>query len=217
MKRFVVIGLGNFGMNAARALYKEGHDVLVIDSDEKKIERIKNEVNASIAADATDENVLKEFVSDIADAAIISLGENMEASVLTTLYLKELGIKRIIVKALNEAHRKVLERIGATETIFPEREAAVRLAQRLSVPNLIEHIPLAPEYSISQIETPTAFVGKTLKELQLPSRFGIQVIAIKDVLSDAFHVIPNAEFRIMPDSALLVIGKSDNLSKMRFG
>ena len=215
MKRFVVIGLGNFGKNVARALYDEGHEVLAIDADLKKIEKIKNDVTDALAADTTDEAIMREFVGDTADAAIISLGDNMEGSILATLFLRELGIKKIIVKALNESHAKVLERLGASEIIFPEKEAGIRLSQRLSVPNLIEHIPLAPDFSISQIETPEGFVGKTLKELQLPVKYGIQVIAIKDVLSDEFYVIPGAEFRIMPDSALLVIGKSDDLSKLR--
>jgi trk system potassium uptake protein len=215
MKQFVVIGLGNFGFNVARALYTQGHHVLAIDADEKKIEKIKNDVTDAISGDARDEAVLREFVSDTATAAIISLGDNMEGSVLCTMYLKEIGVRKIIVKAINDDHRKVLERIGATETIFPEREAGVRLAQRLSVPNLIEHIPLAPDFSISQIETPVSFVGKTLKDLSLPTKYGIQVIAVKDVLTDEFYVIPGAEFKIMPDSALLVIGKSDDLSRLR--
>ncbi len=214
MKQFVVIGLGNFGFHVARSLYEQGHQVLAIDSDEKKIEKIKNDVTEALVADARDEAVLREFITDAAKAAIVSLGGSMEGSILTTMYLKEIGVKKIIVKALNDDHRKVLERIGASETIFPEREAATRLAQRLSIPNLIEQIPLAPDFSISQIETPNHFVGKTLRELLLPTKYGVQVIAIKDALSDQFHVIPGADFRIMPDSALLVIGKSEDLSRV---
>ncbi len=208
-KLFAVIGLGNFGYFAARSLYDLGHDVLAMDSDERKIERIKNEVT-----DARDDAVLKEFVGPQYDSVIVSLGGNMEASILCTMHLRDFGVKHIYVKALNDDHARVLARLGANDVIFPEREAAARLAQRLSVPHLIEQIPLAPDFSISQLETPTSFVNQTLKDLQLPSRFGIQVIAVKDILSDNFFMVPHGEFKLMPDSALLVIGRNEDLARL---
>jgi trk system potassium uptake protein TrkA len=215
MKQFVVIGLGSFGFNLATALAKDGHEVLVIDSDERNIEAIKDRVTHAVMADATDKKVLSEFVSTDADAVIVGLAENMEASTLATLYLRDLGMKEVIVKALSDDHAKVLKAVGATEIVYPEKDVALRLAERLSTPNLIEHLPLTPEYSIVEITPPESFLGKTLRELQLRKEFGVIVIAVKDVLSNTFHLIPDTDFEIKPNSALVIIGRSENIDKLR--
>jgi trk system potassium uptake protein TrkA len=215
MKQFVVIGLGSFGFNLATALAKDGHEVLVIDSDERNIEAIKDRVTHAVMADATDKKVLSEFVSTDADAVIVGLAENMEASTLVTLYLRDLGMKEVIVKALSDDHAKVLKAVGATEIVYPEKDVALRLAERLSTPNLIEHLPLTPEYSIVEITPPESFLGKTLRELQLRKEFGVIVIAVKDVLSNTFHLIPDTDFEIKPNSALVIIGRSENIDKLR--
>ena len=215
MGQFVVIGLGNFGYNVATSLFELGNQVLAIDLNSKKIEQIKNKITQAVVANVKDKEALSEFLSSNVDAAIVSLGDKLEASILTTLYLGDLGIKKIIVKAINDDHGQILRLIGATEVIYPEKEEATRLAQRLTTPNLIEHIPLASEYSIMEMAVPDKFAGKSLKELQLRSKYKIEVIAIKDVLHDTLQLIPGADVKIKPDNVLIVIGKKPDINKLK--
>ncbi|MBU1631364.1 MAG: TrkA family potassium uptake protein, partial [Candidatus Omnitrophica bacterium] len=136
MGQFVVIGLGNFGHNVAISLFEQRNQVLAIDANSKKIEQIKDKVTQAVVVNVKEKEALSEFISNDIDAAIVSLGDKIEASILTTLYLKELGVKKIIVKAINDDHGQILKLIGAMEIIYPEKEEAVRLARRLTVPNL---------------------------------------------------------------------------------
>ncbi|MCK4904683.1 TrkA family potassium uptake protein [bacterium] len=215
MRQFVVIGLGNFGHNVAISLFEQRNQVLAIDANSKKIEQIKDKVTQAVVVNVKEKEALSEFISNDIDAAIVSLGDKIESSILTTLYLKELGVKKIIVKAINDDHGQILKLIGAMEIIYPEKEEAVRLAHRLTIPNLIEHIPLASEYSIVEIAVPDNFVGKSLKELQLRNKYNVEVIAVKDVLQDTLHLIPEADVKIKPDSVLMVIGKEVDINKFK--
>ncbi|KYK34160.1 MAG: TrkA family potassium uptake protein [Theionarchaea archaeon] len=215
MKQFVVIGLGSFGFNLAVALSREGHEVLVIDRDEKKIDAIKERVTHAVVADAADKKVLSELVSTDVDTVIVGLDESIEGSTLVTLYLRDLGVKELIVKTMSDDHAKILRAVGAAEIVYPEKDAAIRLAERLSTPNLIEHLPLTSEYSIVEIKPPNAFLGKPLKELPLRKEYGIVVIAVKDVLTNTFQLIPGSDFEIKPNSALVIIGKTDDIDKLR--
>ncbi len=215
MKQFVVIGLGNFGFNVAKALAKKNNQVLAIDIDNDRIDEIKDYVSDAIIADAKNIRVLNEFVTSSVDAVIISIGENMEASILATHYLKERKIKQIIVKAINENHAKILELMGADEVILPEKDIAFTLARRLSSDNLLEHIPLTSEFSIVEISAPEDFIGKTLKQLKLRSRFNLLVIAVKDVLQERFFLMPEAEFKLMPDCLLVIMGRQEDIEKFK--
>ena len=215
MAQFAVIGLGNFGFNVALALSEAGHQVLAIDLDERKVEHIKDRVTQAVVYDVKEKENLSQLISPDMDAVIISLGKRVEDSTLVTLYIKDMNIHRIIVKATNEEHGKILSLIGATEVIYPEKSEASRLAKRLTSPNLIENIPLAPEYAISEIEAPPSFVGKSLKDLQLRTKYNIGVIAIKEILTDNFYLIPDPEVKIKPDSALLLIGKNSDVERLK--
>jgi len=215
MKQFIVIGLGNFGFNVASALAERGHQVLVMDLNSKKVEAIKDNVTEALVADSKDKKLLSEFVNEGINAVIVGLGNNIEASTLTVLYLKELGAKKIIVKAMNDDHGEILKSIGATEVIYPEKDVAHRLADKLTTPNLIEHVPLAPDYSIAEIVCPDKFIGKSLKELQFRNKYYVEVIAVKEVLLDKFHMIPSADFKISADSALVVLGKKQDIDRLK--
>ena len=214
MKQFIVIGLGSFGYNLAESLAGLGHEVLAIDQEERKIESIKGNVTHAVCADATDKKILEKFVSGDADAVIIGLDEGMESSTLVALYLKDMGMENVIVKALSDDHAKILKAIGATEIIYPEKDVAVRLAERLSTPNLIEHLPLTPEYSIVEITPPERFIGKTLRELELRKKYGFIVIAVKDILTDTFYLIPGADFKVRENVALMIMGKKKDIERL---
>ncbi len=216
MGQYVVIGLGNFGFNTAVSLMKRGNEVLVIDSNAKRIEQIKELVTEAIIADAKEKSILQEFIQPDVDEVIVNLGDTIESSSLVTLYLKEMGVQQIIVKVVEEIHGTILKKLGANEIINPEKDSATRLAERLTAPNLIEHIPLAPEYSIVEIVVPDKFSGKSLKELQLRNKFNLEVIAIKDVLSEKFKLVPSADYKLEPDNVIIVIGKKDDLAKLKF-
>ena len=216
MGQYVVIGLGNFGFNAAVSLAAKGNEVLVIDNNAKRIEKIKDLVTEAIIADATEKEVLKEFIQPGIDAVIVNLGDSIESSALTTLYLKELGVRQIIVKTLEEIHGTILSKIGATEIINPEKDTAQRLAEKLTSPNMIENIPLMTDYNIVEIALPDKFAGKTLKELQLRKKYNIEVIAVKDILMNITTMIPDGEFKLLPDSILVVLSMKKDLEKLRF-
>ncbi|MBL7170816.1 MAG: TrkA family potassium uptake protein, partial [Candidatus Omnitrophica bacterium] len=151
MGQYVVIGLGNFGYQVATLLYEKGNDVLAIDRDGSKIELIKDKVTQAVVANATKKEVLSQLITSDIDVVVVSLGDKIEASIMTTLYLKELEIQNIIVKASSDAEAKVLNMIGASEIIFPEREIANKLANTLTNPNVIDYLPLAADYSVIEI------------------------------------------------------------------
>lgn len=215
MKQFVVIGLGTFGFNVAVELAKQGHQVLAIDNDKSIVEEIKNYVTEAVTASAMDKETLTELVGDNFDTAILGLGEPyMEATVLAILHLKNLGVKNIIVKSMNELRGKVYSSVGATEIIYPEKESALRLANKLSIPTLIDQIPLAPEYSIFEIALPDGFAGKSIREINIRQKYGVTIIAIKNILEDKMIVVPPADHIFVPDSALIVLGKHSDINKL---
>lgn len=212
--KFAVIGLGSFGANVARTLFERGNEVLAIDRDKDMTEAAKNFTTNSVMTEAAvKENLLALGVQEM-DVVVVSLGHQLEASVMTVLYLHELGVKRIVAKALSEDHAKVLEAVGATEVIYPEKDMAIRTALRLSSPDVIEYLPLVSGITIQEIAPPVKFIGKTLKELDLTNKHGLQVIAIKEVISDRITFIPKADFVIKDSDILVIIGEEKRLSKL---
>ncbi len=215
MKQFVVVGMGNFGLTVATRLTQIGHQVLAADSNPAVIERIKDQVTQAVVIDARDKSALAEVVTDAIDAAVVGLGDSIEASLLCVLYLKELGVKRVIAKAASDDHGRILESIGTSEVIYPERNTALRLAEKLNAPtSVLDYIELSPEYSIIDVATPDDFVGKTLKQLQLPKRQGILVIAIRSVMKDGIQLLPPADYKFEPDTIMTVIGRYEDLNKL---
>jgi trk system potassium uptake protein TrkA len=212
-KKFCVIGLGNFGFHVLKTLFEAGHDIIAIDSNKDKVQAAKDYCTYAVLSDAANKDFLdSQGIGDM-DAIVVSMGDRSHLATLITLYLKELGAKRILVKALNEDHGRILERVGATDVIFPEKEMAQRLAHNLTSPNILEFIPLAEEYSISETEPPKHFIGKTLSELDLRKTYHVTIIAIKEVLTDAFILAPPADHLIKNSDLLILIGKSDDVDK----
>jgi trk system potassium uptake protein len=212
--KFAVIGLGSFGSNVAKTLFEKGNEVLAIDRDRDKIEAAKDFVTNAVSMDSASKENLEALGVQEVDVVLVSLGPEMESSILTVLYLHELGVRRIVAKALNEDHAKILEAIGATEVIFPEKDMAVRTAHRLSSPNVIEYLPLISGITIQEIAATEKFIGKSLKKLDLTNRFGVQVIAIKEFIPDRITFIPKADFVIKDSDMMIVIGEEKKLAKL---
>jgi len=215
MAQVAVIGLGRFGHHVAKQLHLAGHEVLAIDLSQENIQRIKDFTSRAVVLDARDKDRLDALGIQDFDVVVVSLGERIDASALVALHLKEVGCRRIVTKAGSEDHAKLLELIGVHEIVFPEREAAERLAHRLCNSNVLDYLPLGDEYGIHEMAPPDSFVGKTLEELRLRNRFGVQVVGIRDVLTQEVHVNPAADFRIKDSDALLVLGRNKDLDRLR--
>jgi len=215
MKRAVVIGLGIFGSNIARDLFENGFDVVAIDKNKEAIQKIKNYSTKAVLADGTDKEVMDEIGIHEDDIAIISFGEDLAASTLITLHLRQLKVKNIIVKAPNEEHKLILEKVGATDVIIPEMEMARKIAKSLISPNVMDYIPLSEDYMILEMAPPNSFLGKTIAELQLRGKYNIEVIAVRDVISEKIHMVPQADFIIKDGEVLIVIGKEADIQKIK--
>ncbi|MCD6166629.1 TrkA family potassium uptake protein [candidate division KSB1 bacterium] len=215
MRSFTVIGLSNFGYYLTKYLVDEGFPVMVIDSDKERVDKVKSFVQKAIIADATDKETLKNLGLQDVDVVVVCLGERIDSSVLVTLHLRELGVKEIIVKSVTEDHEKILDIIGATSTVFPERDMAFRIAQSISHPNVLEYIPLGHDISVIEIVPPKEFIGKTLSELNLRNKYGIQVLVVKEMIPEKVSLIPRADYKIKDSDILVVIGKDKDLKKIQ--
>ena len=215
MKRVVVIGLGIFGFNIAKDLYESGLEVIAIDKNKEIIQKIKDFSTKAILADGTDKDVIESIGIQPDDVVIISFGEDLAASTLITLHLKELKVKTIIVKAPNEDHKHVLEKVGATEVVIPERAMADKVAKSLISPNVLDYIPLSEDYTISELVPPASFFGKTIGELHMRSKYHIEVIAVREMLPERLTMVPRAEFVIKDSDVLVVIGKEKDIQKIK--
>lgn len=223
-RQFAVIGLGRFGYSVAETLIKKGYEVLAIDSNEDQIEAVSDFATYAVQCDATDERALKAVSIQNVDVAVVSIGENIEASILIVMTLKELGVKEIIAKAVTPLHGKILANMGVTEVIYPERDAAIRLAHRLIAPNVLEYLELAQGYSIEEIEAPGQFVGKPLKEASIRTSYGINVIAIKRRVTklvrgewksvEEMNVNPDAEDILQKGDVMVIVGKEEDLDRL---
>ena len=214
MKRVIVIGLGIFGFNIAKVLYENGLEVITIDKNKEMIQKIRDYCTKAILADGTDKQVMEMIGIQAEDVVIVSFGEDLAASSLITLHLRELKVKHIIVKAPNEDHKRVLEKVGATEVIIPERDIADKVARSLISPNVLDFIPLSEDFTVSEVVPPTSFYGKTIGDLHLRSRYHIEVIAIREVLPGRLTMVPRADFVIKDSDILVIIGRQKDIQKI---
>lgn len=215
MKKFAVIGLGNFGFYTAKTLYLEGHEVIAVDIDKTRIQAIDPFASEAIVLDSTDKEALKTLGLQEMDAVLVSTGTNISISTLICLHLHEMNVQRILVKANDDDHAKILKRVGATDIIFPERDMAIRIARSLSRPNVLDFIPITDQYDIIQIEPPKEFIGKSIRDLNLRAKYNVHVIAIKEMDSEKFILIPEPDYILNELSNMVIIGKSEDIKKVK--
>lgn len=211
-KQYVVLGLGRFGDSVARTLYEMGNDVLAIDMDEDLVQEISDNVTHAVQMDATDENALRSLGIRNFDVAIISIGGNIQASIMATLLVKELGVKYIVAKGHGDLHAKVLYKIGADKVVLPEKDMGVRVAHNLVSSTILDHIELSSDYSIMEIQALDEWEGKTLNELKLRSMYGINVMAIKK--ASGINLSPAADDKVSAKDIIVAIGSADDLGKL---
>ncbi|EEH97614.1 TrkA family potassium uptake protein [Clostridium tertium] len=211
-KQFVIIGLGRFGSSIAKTLYSLGNDVLAIDKDEDIVQEIADSVTHAVQLDATDENALRALGIRNFDVAVVTIGDNIQSSIMATLLVKELGVKYIIAKGHSDLHAKVLYKIGADRVVLPEKDMGVRVAHNLVSANILDYIELSEDYSVMEIQVLDEWSGKTLNELRLRSKYGINVMAIKR--GDEVNLSPSAEDIIEDNDVIVAIGSAEDLNRL---
>ena len=210
-RQFVVIGLGAFGSSVAATLYQLGQEVLAIDTSEERVQEMAPLVTHAVQADATDEQAMKALGIRNFDVAVVAIGD-IEASILATSLVKGLGVQYVVARAMSELHARVLERVGADRVVHPERDMGVRMAHILLSGNLIDYVELMPGYSIVEVVAREPFVGKTLRELELRARYGINILAIRR--GSRVLAVPGADTVIEPGDILLAMGEDERLEEL---
>lgn len=213
MKSYVIAGLGRFGIFTAKRLCELGNEVLVIEQSSDLVQQISGHVTHAVVADCKDKEVLHALGVQNFDCAIVCIGGDLAASVLTVMNFKELGVPTVICKAQDETHAKVLEKIGADRVIIPERESANKLAQGLSCANVLEYIELSPDYGITEVAIPNAWIGKTLREINIRARLGVNVLAIRSEGAD-INVAPGADYAFHSHDSILALGDYKHLAAL---
>ncbi len=213
MGNFVVIGLGMFGRNVALHLAAAGQAVLAVDRDQSEVDRVAPELDSVVCADATDETALRELGLERMSCAVVAIGaQSMEASILTTALLRQMGVPRIVARSLTELHSRVLRAVGAHEVVSPEEQMGQRVARRLAEPNVLDRLDLGGEAQLAEVEVPSAFVGRTLVELDVRRRHGVTVVAIRREGQVRASVRQDERFR--DGDVMLVIGAADRIRRL---
>ena len=213
MKSYLVIGMGRFGTEVARQLYALGCEVLAVDTRSDLVQQIANDVTHAAVADARDKDVLKALGAKEFDCAIVAIGDSLADSVLATMNVKELGVGHVVCKAHDETHRQVLVKLGADQVVIPEKENAGRLARSLSSHNVLDYIELSEEYGIIETPAPKSWIGKSLKELNVRAKLGVNILAFKQ--GDQINVSPAADYLITAGDIMVILGDNDALRKVQ--
>jgi len=225
MARYAVIGLGRFGTMLARALAERGQEVIAIDHRRDLVEGLREEVSVAVRLDATDGRALTAQGVDKVHVAIVSIGEDFEAAALATLVLKGLNVPKVIARAQTPTRAKILSLIGADEVVSPEDESAIRLAQRLAAPNIIDYLPLAPGHSVVQVQAPKKFHDKSIAEIDLRRKYEVNLVAIKrrlahrtpegkEVTEEEISDVPRPTDIIQEGDVLIIVGSDENVSRL---
>ncbi len=216
MKQFAIIGIGNFGRYLAALLYDKGHEVVAIDHQPDLIQNIKDNVSQAVVADATDIRAMESLGLQDMDAVILCIGDSsLSNSILAALNLNDIGVKRLMAKAISESHARILRKIGADEVFFPEKDQAILLGERLHNPNILDYLPFIEGFSMIQLAPPRSFIGKTLKDLNLINQYGVQVVAIKELVPDRVNMIPTGNFVLKDSDIMIILGPNESLDKLR--
>jgi trk system potassium uptake protein TrkA len=210
-EQFVIIGCGRFGSAVAQELTKLGREVMIIDVDQDVVQNMSNVVTYAVQADVTDANTVKSLGIGNFDTAIVTMGANIQGSMLATLLVKETGVKKVISKAQSKVHSQILYKIGADRVIFPEREMGIRLAKNLVSKNVLEFIELSEDYSVIELRVTEDWIGKTLEELDMRKKYGVNVVAIKNHNDVNISVL--GSYEIHENDRLVVIGQNENLNQ----
>ena len=213
MKTYVVVGLGRFGTEVAKRLCELGCEVLAIDQNSDLVQHISENVTQAVVADARDKGVLRALGVNDFECAIVAIGGSLGDSVLATMNLKELGVPYVVCKAHDETHRQVLTKLGADMVVIPEQEQAGRLARNLSSPNVLEYIELSDDYGIIEVPAPAKWVGKSLKDLNVRAKLGVNIIAIKQ--DESINVSPGADYAILSGDVMVVLGDTNALNAVQ--
>jgi trk system potassium uptake protein TrkA len=215
VKKFIMLGMGSFGTALATKLAANGCRVTGIDGRPERLEAVKNLIHEAVIGDATDREVLESLPIRDATAVFISLGENISQSLLATLHVKELGARNVIVKGVTKEHGKILEHLGVDRVVFPEEEVARELADRMTWPNVLDYLPIDPDYSVAEVAMPGSLSGKTLAEANLRSKIGVHVMGLKDVMKGKFEMFPDGKTKLLEDQVLLVVGRETEIAALR--
>ncbi len=212
-KRYAVIGLGRFGSSVAKVLTEMGQYVLAIDSNEDRVDALAPVLSRVVKADATDPLALKALKIAEFDTVIVAIGDNVEASVICAVNCRDLGVKHLVAKAQDEPHGRVLERIGATRVLYPQRDMGARVATNISAGGVIDFVRLSEQYGMAEVQAPEPLVGKTLQEVDVPAQYGLNILAIKR--GKRLIVSPRADERVSAGDMLVVIGDAHGISRLQ--
>ena len=213
MKRIVVIGLGNFGMAVAEQLAKKGVDVIAVDRHQELVDRVATRAARAVVGDGTNEHVLREVGCREADAAIVSTGDDITASILAVLALKDLGVPEIHVKVISEQHARVVEKIGVRGTVFPERDSGRRLAEAVISHEILSYFPLGDDFAMQEMAIPDSWIGRSLRDVNARQRFNISVVAVRDMLTGTGTAVPDPDAPLKDSDSLFVAGSFGALER----
>lgn len=214
MKNIAIIGLSSFGYYLCKTLHEHGFNIMAIDTKEDLVKQVKPYVRKAVIGDARDKRFLMQLGIQDFEAVIISVGNKMDSSILITLYMKELNIDQIIAKAINEDHAKILEKIGATRIIFPERDMGIRMANTLVSPNFLEFIPLTEGFSLIEVSPPSKWIGKTISEISLKKKFDVQISMVRQLVPERV-LIPDGDYVFKDSDILYIIGSNKSIADLQ--
>ncbi len=212
-KTYAVIGLGRFGTAVADRLYALGNEVLVVDESPEQVQKMESRVTYAVVADARDEAVLRSLGMRNYDCAIVAIGSDLAASVVITMNLKELGVPQVICKATDETQKRALEKIGADKVMIPEREAGVKLAQAVTSSSILDFIELSDQYGIAEVQLPESWAGKSLRELNIRVKYGVNIIAIRE--NGKINVVPAVDEALQAGCVLVAVGANEKLTRLK--